>query len=97
MNYVDGVYVIDDLSDIMARGHDIEIDWLNNTFTPEQEATLSIKKSTDYYSADLKRHLQSHDVDMDRLKKLKLYCPARGRNYMQAQDDRGKGYKIYVS
>lgn len=97
MNYVDGVYVIDDLSDIMARGHDIEIDLLNNTFTPKQEATPSIIKSTNYYCADLKRHLKSQDVDVDRLKMVKLYCPARGRNYMWAKDDRGKEYKIYIS
>ena len=32
MNYVDGVYIIDDLTDIMKKGHDIEIDWLNGEF-----------------------------------------------------------------
>ena len=45
MNYVDGVYVIDELFDIRKRGHDIEIDWLKNTFTPGSGATETIKKS----------------------------------------------------
>jgi len=97
MNYVDGVYIIDDLSDIMKKGHDIEIDWLNKIFTPKQETTTAIRKSIDYYCANLKRHLQSENVDSDRLQNLKLYCPARGRKYMWAKDDRGKDYKIYVS
>ena len=97
MNYVEGAYVIDDLSDIMTRGHDVEIDWLNKTFMPQREATPTIIKSMDFYCADLKRHLQSENVDADRLKSLKLYCPARGRKYMWAKDDRGKDYKIYVS
>ena len=97
MNYVDGMYVIDDLKDIQARGYDIEIDWLNNTFIPGQEATPAILKSTGFYCSDLKRHLQSEDVDVGRLKELKLFFPARGRKYMWAIDDRNKEYKIYIS
>jgi len=97
MNYVDETYVIDELTEIMAKGHDIEIDWLNNTFTPQQMANPSITKSMDSYHADLKNHLQSQNVDLTRLKSLKLYCPAQGKNYMWAEDDRGKDYKIYIS
>ncbi len=97
MNYVDGVYVVDDLADIIIKGHDIEIDWLSNTFAPQQEATPAIIKSLDYYCTGLKKQLQSEDVDVDCLKSLKLYCPVRGRKYMRAEDDRGKDYKIYIS
>ena len=97
MNYVDGDYVIDELSDIISRGYDIEIDWLNNRFTPKHEATPRIIKSMDYYFANLKRHLQSQHVDVNRIKAMKLCCPTRGRKYMWAKDDRGKEYKIYVS
>jgi hypothetical protein len=81
----------------MSRGHDIEIDWLNSTFTPGGEVTPSITKSISLYCADLKRHLKSQDVDLERLKNMKLFCPAHGRNYMWAEDDRGKEYKIYIS
>jgi hypothetical protein len=97
MNYVDGIYVVDDLTDIKARGHDIEIDWLSNTFTPKEEATPPIIESINHYCADLERHLKSQDVDLERLKVVKLFCPARGRNYMWAEDDRGKEYKIFIS
>ncbi len=97
MNYVDGDYVIDELSNIISKGYDIEIDWLNNAFMPKPEATPRIIKSMDYYFANLKKHLQSQNVDVNRIKAMKLYCPAKGRKYMWAKDDRGKEYKIHVS
>jgi len=97
MNYVDGVYVIDELFDIRAQEHDIEIDWLKNTFAPESKVTPPIKKSMEYWRADLERHLASQQVEMNRLEALKLFYPARGRGYMWAKDDRGKEYKIYIS
>ena len=96
MNYVDGIYVIDDLSDINSKGHDIEIDWFNEIFTPEQEATPAIITSINQYVANLKNHLHSQNVDVDRLTSLKLFCPARGSRSICAEDDRGKIYKIYI-
>ena len=96
-NYVDEDYVIDELFDIVSRGHDIEIDWLHKTFVPAEEATPRIRESIDYYAAQLKEHLGSQAVDEDRIKAMKLYWPAKGRKYMWAKDDRGKEYKIYVS
>lgn len=97
MNYVDRDYVIDELVDIRARGFDIEIDWLNNTFMPEEELTSRITKSIAYYSENLTKHMQSQDVDLSCIKALKLHWPAKGRRYMWARDDRGKEYKSYVS
>ena len=46
MNYVDGVYVIDDLSDITARGLDVEIDWLTNTFIPNQQHLSCVRSQS---------------------------------------------------
>ena len=97
MNFVDGDYVIDELFNIISRGYDIEIDWLNNTFMPENEATPKIKKSMDYYFSNIKKHLQSQHVDVNCIKAMKLHWPAKGRKYMWAKDDRGKEYTIYVS
>jgi len=97
MNYVDGVYVSDLLFDIRAKGHDVEIDWLENTFAPESEMTPTIRKSIDYWRGDVKRHLASQDVDIDRLRGLKLICAARGIRYMWALDDRGKEYRVRIS
>ena len=97
MNYVDGDYVIDELSDIAEKGYDIEIDWLNNSFTPKQLATARIIKSMDCYYANLKNYLQRQCVDVNRLTVMKLFWPAKGRKYMWAQDDRGKEYKIFVA
>jgi len=96
MNYVDDVYVRDELFDIRKSGHDIEIDWLENTFTPASEARGPIIKSMAYWRADLERHLDSQDVDIDNVRGLKLVWPARGASYMWAVDDRGKEHKIYI-
>ena len=97
MNFVDGDYVIDELFNIRSRGFDIEIDWLNNAFIPEEELTTKIKKSMSYYSENLTRNKQSQNVDLNRIKALKLHWPAKGRKYMWAKDDHGKEYKIYIS
>jgi len=97
MNFVDGKYVIDELQNIISKGYDIEINWLNNTFTPEEEATPRIKNSMDYYFANINSHLKSQHVDVDRIKAMKLHWPAKGRKYMWAKDDRDKEYTIYVS
>ena len=97
MNYVDGQYIIDELFDIRSRGFDIEIDWLNNTFIPEEELTSKIKNSMAYYSENLTRNMESQNVDLNRIKALKLHWPAKGRKYMWAKDDRGKEYKIHIA
>ena len=97
MNYVEGIYVVDELTDIRVKGHDIEIDWLNKTFAPEEEATKAILKALDMYCSDLNRHLHSQDVELDKLQTLKLFCPARGKKYMFARDDRDREYKIFIT
>jgi len=88
---------LDPLPPIRSKGFDIEIDWLNNTFMPEEELTSKINKSMAYYSENLTRNMQSQNVDLNRIKALKLHWPAKGRKYMWAKDDRGKEYKIYIS
>ncbi len=97
MNYVDGKYIIDELFDIRSRGFDIEIDWLNNTFVPEEELTSNIRKSIAFYSENLTRHMKSQNIDLNLIQSLKLYWFANGKRYMWAKDDREKEYKIYVS
>jgi hypothetical protein len=97
MNYVDNGYVIDDLTDIASLGLDIEIDWVKNTFMPEAAATPRIKKAMADYHSDMKRHFQSHQLDVNRISAMKFFWPAGGRKYMWAEDDRGKQYTIYVS
>ena len=97
MNFVDNGYVIDELYNIVTKGYDVEIDWLNNSFKPEKEITPRIKKSMGYYYANLKSLLQAQQVDVNHIKVMRLHWSAKGRKYMWAEDDRGKEYKIYVS
>jgi len=97
MNYVDDVYVRDQLWDLRSQGYDIEINWLTGTFSPADRATPVITKSIDQYAATLKKHLMSHHLEPACLREIKLLIPARGRITMQALDDRNKMYRIHVN
>ena len=97
MNYVDGDYVIDELAAIHNKGHDIEIDWLTRRFEPNSQESRRIEKSIGYWGDALKEQLASQNVDLDKLESLVFRWPARRRKFMQATDDRGKEYKIYVN
>ncbi len=89
--------MIDELINIVSEGQDIEIDWINNEFAPEDLLTPRIEKSMDLYRANLESHLRSHSVGPERIAALKFHWPAKGRRYMWAVDDRGKVYRIYVA
>jgi hypothetical protein len=97
MNYVDSDYVVDELSKIHSKGYDIEVDWLEREFQPENLATSRIKKSIGYWGDSLPEHLASHNVDLGRLQSLRFVWPAKQRKFMLAVDDRGKEYKIFVN
>jgi len=97
MNYVDSDYVIDELSNIHSKGFDIEVDWLSRRFSPAQMASPRIKKSIGYWGDSLKKHLLSHNVELEKLTSIKFVWPSEQRRYMFATDDRGKEYKIYVN
>lgn len=97
MNYVDSDYVFDELANIHRKGYDIEVDWKTRKFTPDTMASDRIKKSIGYWGDSLKKHLASHNVELEKLESLKFVWPAGQRKYMLAIDDRGKEYKIYVN
>ncbi|EDM25287.1 hypothetical protein LNTAR_24948 [Lentisphaera araneosa HTCC2155] len=96
MNYVDNNYVIDDLENIHRNGYDIEIDWINISFTPKEMVTKRILESISYRASYLKDHFKSQNVDIGAIKSLYFKWPAKGRKYMEATDDNSKKYKIYV-
>ena len=97
MNYVDDDYVMDELNKMHIAGHDIEVDWLTGQFMPAAMVTPRIQKSIGYWRDSLKKHLASQDVEMSAISTLLFRWPAHQRKYMQAIDDRGKEYKIYVN
>ena len=96
MNYVDDGYVFDDLKSIHIGGNDITIDWLEGTFDPDSMSNRRLENSIGYYLENLDQHFTSLNVDIRRLNSLKFHWPAGERKYMEAIDDRGKRYKIYV-
>ena len=96
-NYVDGAFVIDELTDLHSKGNNIEVDWLTGRFSPETAATARISKSIDYWRVTLQNHLDTHEVDLPSIVELKFIWLATGRKFMSAIDDRGKSYKIYVN
>ena len=97
MNYFDGDHIIYELSKIHGKGYDIEIDWLVPRFSPKIMETARIKKSLSWYHQSLKLQLESQIVELEKLVDLKFHWPKNDRKYMQAKDDRGKKYKIYVN
>jgi len=97
MNYVDGDYVMDELSNIHSKGYDIEVDWLTGGFKPETLASPRIIKSIGYWRDNLTQHLTRHNIDPAALTELKFVWPARQRKHMVALDDRGKSYRMYVN
>lgn len=97
MNYVDDDYVIDELRKIHGAGNDISVDWLTAQFEPASMETPRIRKSIGYWKDTLDKHLLSQNVDPARLTQLRFRWPARQRKFMEAVDDRGQAYKIYVN
>ena len=97
MNYVDDDYVIDELTKIHSAGNDISVDWLTGYFEPAVMETPRIKKSIGYWRDSLDKHLLSQNVDPACLKQIQFRWPARARKFMEAVDDRGQSYKIYVN
>jgi hypothetical protein len=97
MNYVDSDYVMDELAKIHAARRDISVDWLTGSFEPKQLETPRITKSIEYWRDSLSKHLASQNVEMNRLKEIRFCWPTGGRKYMEAIDDRGENYKIYVN
>lgn len=97
VNYVEDGYVIDELSNIHAKGHEIQINWLNGQFQPSVLASPRITKSIEYWRASLAEHLQRHNIAPAAIAELRFVWPTPGRKYMAAVDDRGKSYKVYVN
>ena len=97
MNYVDGDYVMDEITKIHAENIDIEVDWLSGRFSPAEMGTPRFLKSVGFWKSHLEEHLASQNVNLNAISELKFRWPAQHRKYMLALDDRGKEYKIYVN
>lgn len=96
MNYVDGDYVFDEIDRIHSGGHEITIDWLKMSFEPKSKATPRILKSLGYYRVGMEDHFNSQNVEFDRLAMLRFRWCVGSRKFMEAIDNRGKYYKIYL-
>ncbi len=97
MNYVDEEYVIEEIGRIHKQGYDIEINWLTREFKPVQFQSVRIKKSIGYWADSLKKHISSHNVDLENLFSLSLIWPANQSKYMLAIDNKGTEHKIHIN
>jgi len=98
MNYVDNGYIIDELNVIHSRGYDIKLNWLTREFQPSELLSDRLKKSIDYWGNDLEHSLLSQNVELKKLYSLFFIWNAKdNKKYMQAEDDRERGYKVYVN
>ena len=97
MNYIDGHFIIHDLSKIHHKSVDITIDWLTGEFEPSKMATERIVKSIDCYRSTLKTQLKSQNVELSKLNYLIFLWVANFQKHIIATDDRGKSYKIEIT
>ncbi len=98
INFVDNVYIIDELGKINKKGYDIKIDWLNKEFEPKQMLNEKIEKSIIYYANNLENFLLKQNVLLHKLSSLYFIWKGNENNkYMEAVDNRGKSYKIKIA
>ena len=97
MNYVDDDFIINELNKIHKKGLEITIDWLTGSFEPKSESSDRLKKSIGYWKNGLEKHLNQQNVDLSVLKKLEYSWPINSNHYMEAEDDRGKSYKVEIT
>ena len=83
MNYFDG-FVMDDIGQIQACGHDMQIDWLKNEFDPSSLVTERIGQSMNHYHDKLADHLTGMNVDIECLVSLQLVLPKAGSPFIEA-------------
>ncbi|RKQ50322.1 hypothetical protein BXY85_1336 [Roseivirga pacifica] len=95
MNYVDGDYVIDELTKV-RRGH-IEIDFLQKTIIPVFLEKGRVKRSMGFYERFLKESATKENIDLSHIKTLKLIWEVNERlpKYLVI-DDRDKVYSKNV-
>jgi hypothetical protein len=93
MNYVENDFVIDELNNIHRKKYDIEINWFSGKFKPKQLSSARIEKSIKFWRSWLEDHLDSHNVEFERLSSLNFVWPSGQGKFMAAVDDRGKEYK----
>lgn len=96
MNYVDGDYVIDELTKV-RRGH-IEIDFLQKTIIPAFLEKGRVMKSMGFYERSLEESAAKEKIDLSKIKTLKLMWEVNERlpKYLVI-DDRGKEYSKNVA
>ncbi|WP_028024039.1 hypothetical protein [Enterovibrio calviensis] len=92
-NYVDGDFVLYELTSIHRKGYDISIDWLNGHFEPYQLCSERIEKSIGYWFAGLSKHLINQNVKLESLTALHFQWPAKQGPFILAVDDRGVEHK----
>ena len=96
MNYVDGDYVIDELTKV--RRDYIEIDFLEKTIIPPYLGKGRVMRSMSFYERSLRESAVRESVDLSKIKTFKLLWEVNDRlpKYLVI-DDRDKVYSKNVA
>lgn len=101
MNYVDGEYIIDVLSDLalQAPEHEIQINFTQGQINPPGTYPERLAKSISYWQEWLPKHMANHRVEPECLSDvvLRFRLVRLGREIIvSASDNRGKEHKVFV-
>lgn len=97
MNYVDDDFIHNELKKIHKKGKDITIDWLTGEFEPVSEKNDRLTKSIGHWRDGLEKHLAQQNVELNVFRTLNYCWPTDTGHFMEAQDDKGKAYKIEIA
>ncbi len=96
-NYVDDVYVIDELGELARRSPDgVVIDFSAGTISPEAGVAAQVREAVVAYHERLAAHFRREGVDLAALEGITLhYRPTpKHRGTIRALDDRGTQHVV---
>jgi hypothetical protein len=101
LNYVDDEYVIDVIRSLLPRreGGELRFRFPEGAIEPGGEYPGPLRKSVEWYAANLSAHLRDEGVPPARVTELVIQACIGGRGprfRVEATDDRGKRYRVDV-
>jgi hypothetical protein len=101
MNYVDEEYIVDVLPRVAvnAPGFELDFNFTKRSISPQLDYPSNLIKSMNYWSDRLQGHIESHNVDPQKISDVHLryrLLKIGSEVIVEAMDDRGMPHKVFV-